>query len=158
MNGTHLEDEVEEPTELTPRDYQVRLYQEAVKNNCIIFLGTGTGKTFISIMLMKDPKFSHQVLKAPPSGKRKHIVFLVPTQTLVFQQVSRKVYNEHSNHCLIFIWVGNDCLFFRLEPFGDSPTITKSVHIVAVPQRTMWTSIIGIDPCGRRSLRKTTFW
>lgn len=46
-------------SELKPRAYQLELYEHAKKQNSILVLGTGSGKTFISILLIKD--LGHQV-------------------------------------------------------------------------------------------------
>lgn len=39
--------------ELKPRNYQVELMNLALKQNSILFLPTGAGKTFIAIMVLK---------------------------------------------------------------------------------------------------------
>ena len=42
---------------INPRNYQLELFEKAKKQNSIVFLGTGGGKTFIAAMLMKDLGF-----------------------------------------------------------------------------------------------------
>ncbi|GFV60263.1 endoribonuclease Dcr-1 [Trichonephila clavipes] len=66
-----------------PREYQVELLDTARKKNTIVCLGTGTGKTFVAVMLIKE--FSHQVRETPTNGG-KRTVLLVPTIPLVLQQ------------------------------------------------------------------------
>ncbi|GFU19604.1 endoribonuclease Dicer [Nephila pilipes] len=66
-----------------PREYQVELLDTARKKNTIVCLGTGTGKTFVAVMLIKE--FSHQVREKPTNGG-KRTVLLVPTIPLVLQQ------------------------------------------------------------------------
>lgn len=39
---------------LVPRTYQVQLMKIAEKENTIIFLPTGSGKTFIAVMVLKQ--------------------------------------------------------------------------------------------------------
>lgn len=41
-------------SDFTPRPYQLELYEQAKKQNSVLVLGTGSGKTFISILLIKD--------------------------------------------------------------------------------------------------------
>lgn len=55
------EDQLEELNEenlksamLAPREYQYELYQKALKENVITVLDTGSGKTLISVMLIKQ--------------------------------------------------------------------------------------------------------
>lgn len=43
----------EDEVDLIPRNYQTELMQIAVKRNTIIFLPTGSGKTFIAVMVLK---------------------------------------------------------------------------------------------------------
>ena len=44
-----------------PRPYQIELFKHALEKNSILVLGTGSGKTFISILLIKE--LAHQVSK-----------------------------------------------------------------------------------------------
>lgn len=62
-----------------PRNYQLQVLAQARATNTIAFLDTGTGKTYIAIMLLKEC-----------SGKA---AFLAPTRALVLQQgiVARKM-------------------------------------------------------------------
>lgn len=61
------------------RDYQVELLEQAKVKNSIVFLGTGSGKTFIATMLIKH--YMDDMLRF---GKK--TVFLVPSVPLVDQQ------------------------------------------------------------------------
>ena len=80
---TASESETEEPLEtpgeqFSARPYQVELLERAKERNTIVCLGTGTGKTFISVMLIKE--LAHEVRKTYENdGKR--TFFLVPTGT-----------------------------------------------------------------------------
>lgn len=40
--------------DFTPRPYQVELMKIALEKNTIIFLPTGSGKTFIALMVLKE--------------------------------------------------------------------------------------------------------
>ncbi|XP_043525578.1 endoribonuclease Dicer [Frieseomelitta varia] len=73
---THIEDFI-------PRAYQVELYEIACKENIIVYLPTGSGKTYIAVMLIK--KLSADIQKSYDEG-RKHTVFIVNTLPLVIQQ------------------------------------------------------------------------
>lgn len=64
---------------MTPRTYQQELFEAALKNNCIVCLNTGSGKTFIAIMLIK--KLQHQIRKKPLNKGGKKTFFLAPTGT-----------------------------------------------------------------------------
>ncbi|KAG7160339.1 endoribonuclease Dicer-like 1 [Homarus americanus] len=67
----------------TARPYQVELFEHAKKQNSILVLGTGSGKTFISILLIKE--LSDQI-REPFSKGGKRTVFIVNTVPLVHQQ------------------------------------------------------------------------
>lgn len=69
---------------------QVELLDTARKKNTIICLGTGTGKTFVAVMLIKE--LSHQIRKSPSEGG-KRTVFLAPTGiNLCFLIVSIEIF------------------------------------------------------------------
>lgn len=66
----------------TPRKYQVELLEAALEHNTIVCLNTGSGKTFIAVLLIKE--LSHQIRQ--DEGKK--TVFLVNTASAVVQQAS----------------------------------------------------------------------
>ena len=74
--------EIESKTEPEPevrmsaRPYQVELLERAKERNTIVCLGTGTGKTFISVMLIKE--MAHQV-RETFQNRGKRTFFLVNT-------------------------------------------------------------------------------
>ncbi|XP_028846066.1 endoribonuclease Dicer [Denticeps clupeoides] len=69
----------------TPRKYQVELLEAALEHNTIVCLNTGSGKTFIAVLLTKE--LSHQIRGAyRDSGKR--TVFLVNAAASVVQQAA----------------------------------------------------------------------
>ncbi|EFO26258.1 hypothetical protein LOAG_02227 [Loa loa] len=69
----------------TPRDYQVELLDKACKRNIIVPLGTGSGKTFIAVLLIKEYT-SKLVIPWKSGGKR--AFFLVDKVSLVGQQAA----------------------------------------------------------------------
>ncbi|XP_058102614.1 endoribonuclease Dicer homolog 2 [Magnolia sinica] len=75
-----LPDSESEPPETFARNYQLEALEKAVKQNTIVFLETGSGKTLIAIMLLRS--YAYQLRK--PSDFI--AVFLVPTVVLVNQQ------------------------------------------------------------------------
>jgi ERCC4-related helicase len=60
----------------TPRDYQKNIFDTCMKNNCLVVLPTGTGKTLIAVMLAIER------FKKLPLEK---ILILAPTRPLVEQ-------------------------------------------------------------------------
>ena len=81
---------------LEPRDYQMELYERARRENTIAVLGTGTGKTLIACLLIKDILVQERVNLAAGikvvspcfvvNEQKKICVFVVPLVHLVFQQ------------------------------------------------------------------------
>ena len=65
----------------TARPYQVELLERALERNTIVCLGTGTGKTFISVMLIKE--LSHQIREIYKNGGKRSF-FLVNTGLFTF--------------------------------------------------------------------------
>uniref|UniRef100_UPI003AFB824B AncD1D2 n=1 Tax=synthetic construct TaxID=32630 RepID=UPI003AFB824B len=84
-------DETDED-EFTPRPYQVELLERAMKKNTIVCLGTGSGKTFIAVMLIKE--LAHEI-RGPFNEGGKRTFFLVNTVPLVNQQA--KVIRKHTS-------------------------------------------------------------
>ncbi|KAL7992656.1 hypothetical protein Chor_016912 [Crotalus horridus] len=69
----------------TPRKYQVELLEAALDHNTIVCLNTGSGKTFIAVLLIKE--LSYQI-REDFKKKGKRTVFLVNSASQVAQQVS----------------------------------------------------------------------
>lgn len=67
--------------QLLPRRYQEEIFVRAQEGNIIAALDTGSGKTFISTLLMKW-------IASKPAKSSKLIVFLVPKVPLVEQQAT----------------------------------------------------------------------
>jgi len=61
---------------LAARPYQVELLQKAMERHIIVCLGPGTGKTFISVLLIKE--LAHQIKQDFVNGG-KRTFFLVNT-------------------------------------------------------------------------------
>ena len=64
------------------RDYQLEAFKKANERNTIIFLETGGGKTFISVLLIKERSSALDL----NSKNRKWTIFLAPVVPLVKQQ------------------------------------------------------------------------
>ncbi|RWS16251.1 endoribonuclease Dicer-like protein [Dinothrombium tinctorium] len=73
-----------------PRPYQVEIFELAKTRNTIVCLGTGTGKTFIAVMLIDH--FSYQI-RGNYHEHAKRTIVLVPKVPLVSQQA--KVIRNH---------------------------------------------------------------
>ncbi|TFK16018.1 protein FAM181A [Platysternon megacephalum] len=69
----------------TPRKYQVELLEAALDHNTIVCLNTGSGKTFIAVLLAKE--LSYQI-RGDFNKNGKRTVFLVNSANQVAQQVS----------------------------------------------------------------------
>ena len=67
-----------EELKIKPREYQQKIFETCKKDNCLVVLPTGTGKTLISIMLVID-----QFKKFP----LKKILILAPTKPLIEQHL-----------------------------------------------------------------------
>uniref|UniRef100_A0A3P8WMV3 ribonuclease III n=1 Tax=Cynoglossus semilaevis TaxID=244447 RepID=A0A3P8WMV3_CYNSE len=69
----------------TPRKYQVELLEAALEHNTIVCLNTGSGKTFIAVLLVKE--LSYQI-RGNYLGHAKRTVFLVNTASTAVQQAA----------------------------------------------------------------------
>ncbi|CAG7643040.1 unnamed protein product [Allacma fusca] len=65
------------------RGYQKELTSLGVKQNIIVCLPTGSGKTMIAVSVMNSPEFQHEV-----RSEGKKIVFIVTTVQLAVQQAA----------------------------------------------------------------------
>ncbi|KAL6599548.1 hypothetical protein ACP70R_045685 [Stipagrostis hirtigluma subsp. patula] len=72
------------------RWYQLEALERAVRENTVVFLETGAGKTLIAVLLLRA--YAHRV-RRPAS--RAFAVFLVPTVVLVWQQA--RVVEAHTD-------------------------------------------------------------
>ncbi|KAI9283954.1 hypothetical protein BC943DRAFT_294415 [Umbelopsis sp. AD052] len=77
--------DVVEMKALDPREYQMELFEKAKKENIIAVLDTGSGKTLIAVMLIKEMEMIEK-LERETRKKTKFTVFLVNRVPLVFQQ------------------------------------------------------------------------
>lgn len=59
--------------------YQLEALDAAIKQNTVVFLETGSGKTLIAVMLLRS--YAYSIRKPSPF----YAVFLVPTVVLVQQ-------------------------------------------------------------------------
>ncbi len=65
-------------SKISPRKYQKDIAETCIKNNCLVVLPTGTGKTLISIIVTME------IMKKNPLKK---VLFLAPTRPLAEQQL-----------------------------------------------------------------------
>ena len=71
----------------TPRSFQIELLDYARRENTIVCLQTGSGKTFIAVMLVKELMSASASIRRPLKEGGKRAFFLVNTTPLVQQQV-----------------------------------------------------------------------
>uniref|UniRef100_A0A1B6DNE2 Uncharacterized protein n=1 Tax=Clastoptera arizonana TaxID=38151 RepID=A0A1B6DNE2_9HEMI len=80
-----LKEEVKQ-NDFKPREYQIELLELALKQNTIMYLPTGSGKTFIATLLIKELSKQQNCFEKSFSEGGKLSFFLVNTVPLVTQQ------------------------------------------------------------------------
>lgn len=76
----------EDKADFTCREYQAELLDMAIKENLILYLPTGAGKTFIATMLIKEFSKEPRTLEIKYTEGGKRSFFLTNTVALVAQQ------------------------------------------------------------------------
>ena len=61
---------------ISPREYQIKIFEKCIDKNCLVVIPTGLGKTLIALMLTIER------MKKFPGNK---VVFLAPTKPLIEQ-------------------------------------------------------------------------
>ncbi|KAF8932138.1 hypothetical protein EDD21DRAFT_378171 [Dissophora ornata] len=72
---------------LVPRQYQLELFRKALKSNIIAVMDTGSGKTLVAVMLIREMMQREQDAQRSPA-ERKICFFVVNNVPLVMQQAS----------------------------------------------------------------------
>nr|WDW26280.1 dicer-2 [Amrasca biguttula biguttula] len=90
-----MSEEKSEKCDFESRDYQVELYELGIEQNIILYLPTGSGKTYIAILLIKHFCKTNPVYEKIENGG-KRAFFLVNTVPLVEQQ--RKQIEMQTNY------------------------------------------------------------
>lgn len=72
-----MEDSENSKESAVARPYQLELLDAALNDDTIVNLGTGAGKTFIAVMLIKE--LSHDILRPFNEEGAKRTFFLVTT-------------------------------------------------------------------------------
>ena len=83
---------VDKIKDLEARPYQMELLEKAKLENIIVYLGTGSGKTFVAVMLIKHLRGELGTLQNGVINGGKKIIFLVSSVALVDQQ-AREIKN-----------------------------------------------------------------
>ena len=117
-----IDENCETRAELSPRVYQLEILEAAIQHNTLAFLDTGSGKTFIAVMLIKIRlaamrKRHLQRLKLGQTSSdqlpnKSVIAFIAPTRLLLEQQ---KVYISANCDCSVKCYLGGDMSARRLS-------------------------------------------
>jgi len=115
---------------ITPREYQQKIFETCSKNNCLVVLPTGIGKTLIALMLTIN-----RITKFP----KEKVVFLAPTKPLAEQHL--KSFKKHLP-----------------ELFGDIQLFTGAVN--ANQRKKIWQTadiILSTPQCIANDLKKNLY-
>ena len=115
---------------ITPREYQQKIFETCVKKNCLVVLPTGIGKTLIALML---------TIKRMEQFPGEKVVFLAPTKPLSEQHIGTfKKYLP--------------------ELFGDLQLFTGAVN--ASKRKTIWKTadiIFSTPQCVANDVKKNLY-
>ncbi|KAG0020611.1 Dicer-like protein 1 [Podila clonocystis] len=87
VSATDPTDASGKKTPLIPRSYQVEMFERALGENTIAVMDTGTGKTLVAAMLVKE-MMQRELQETRTMGQRKLNFFIVNNVPLVRQQAS----------------------------------------------------------------------
>lgn len=107
------------PRSVERREFQVNIANSASKDNSLVVLPTGLGKTVIALMLIADQ------LKKPEKGR---ILFLAPTKPLVLQ---------HAHYLKDFLTIDEESIVVftgEISPSKRTQMWKKSRIIISTPQ------------------------
>ncbi|KAL7074663.1 hypothetical protein ACQ4LE_005973, partial [Meloidogyne hapla] len=105
---------------IPPRDYQVELLDRAKIQNTIISLGTGAGKTFVAVLLIKE--YAQRLLH-----RNEKAAFLVNTVELVAQQA------EHIEfHSSLSVARISGSTIKRKHERGEVEKITRNNQVIVI--------------------------
>uniref|UniRef100_A0A3P9IFI0 ribonuclease III n=1 Tax=Oryzias latipes TaxID=8090 RepID=A0A3P9IFI0_ORYLA len=76
----------------TPRKYQVELLEAALEHNTIVCLNTGSGKTFIAVLLTKE--LSHQIRGSYQENARRTVFLANATSSAVQQAAAVRTHSD----------------------------------------------------------------
>ncbi|KAM6500954.1 type III restriction enzyme [Amanita muscaria] len=119
---------------LVPRRYQEEVFRRARRDNIIAALNTGSGKTFISLLLIKW-------IAAQNVHKGKAIIFLVPRVALVKQQAD--FISKHTSLHVIKLYGALDLDFSDREAwrkrFNDNDVFVMTAQIfIDILTHSLW--------------------
>lgn len=135
------------------RKYQEELFKQCLKQNVIIYLGTGLGKTFISVLYLSYPDIDGLI----QSGRK--AIFIAPTQDLVKQQATYineqvpyrvKIFCGRTAHCGEHIDNWNALVWKEELKTVDVLFMTPQILVNATSSALIsWTqfSVIFFDEC-----------
>ena len=119
-------------SDFTTRPYQQELFEKVCKKNMIIYLPTGSGKTYIAIKLIKELS---SAIEKPLDQGGKRTVFLANTVPLVVQQAEFL-----RMHCALNVadYYGDRVINSRKLDYWDKEIWEKELRenqiLVVIPQ------------------------
>lgn len=133
--------------DVNPRDYQEKIFESCKKNNCLVILPTGTGKTLIAIMLAIER------FKKFPLQK---ILVLAPTRPLIEQHLVsfKKIIKDSDTWADMQIFTGKTPAEKRREIWQTAEFIFSTPQCISNDlKKNLYTldevSLLIVDECHR---------